>query len=61
MEKYWEEFEDTEENKFVYTDIHKEYVSSTIEYFVHLKYNSLLDHQKNPQKIIKFVKINKQM
>merc|ERR1712226_81083 len=25
MEKYWEEFEDTEENKFVYTDIHKEY------------------------------------
>ena len=23
------EFEDTEENKFIYTDIHKEYVSMT--------------------------------
>lgn len=28
MEKYYEEFEDSEENKFVYTDIHKEYVST---------------------------------
>ena len=27
MEKYYQEFEDTEENKFIYTDIHKEYVS----------------------------------
>jgi hypothetical protein len=27
MEKYYLEFEDTEENKFCYTDIHREYVS----------------------------------
>ena len=27
MEKYYTEFEDTEENKFIYTDIQKEYVS----------------------------------
>ena len=27
MDKYYLEFEDTEENKFIYTDIHKEYVS----------------------------------
>ena len=27
MEKFYLEFEDTEENKFVYTDIHKQYVS----------------------------------
>jgi ADP-ribosylation factor 2-binding protein len=27
LEKYYLEFEDSEENKFVYTDIHKEYVS----------------------------------
>ena len=27
MEKFYQEFEDTEENKFSYTDIHKEYVS----------------------------------
>ena len=27
LEKYYTEFEDTEENKFIYTDIHKEYVS----------------------------------
>jgi len=27
MDKYYKEFEDTEENKFIYTDIHKEYVS----------------------------------
>ncbi len=27
LEKNYHEFEDTEENKFVYTDIHKEYVS----------------------------------
>lgn len=25
MEKYYTEFEDTDENKFIYTDIHKEY------------------------------------
>ena len=30
MEKYYQEFEDTEENKFVYTDIHKEYVSKFV-------------------------------
>ena len=29
MEKYYKEFEDTEENKFIYTDIHKEYVSKS--------------------------------
>ena len=33
MEKYYKEFEDTEENKFIYTDIHKEYVSKTV-YFL---------------------------
>ncbi|XP_005101053.2 ADP-ribosylation factor-like protein 2-binding protein [Aplysia californica] len=27
LEKYYTEFEDTEENKFCYTDIHKEYIS----------------------------------
>ena len=27
LEKYYNEFEDSEENKFCYTDIHKEYVS----------------------------------
>ncbi|GFN92400.1 ADP-ribosylation factor-like protein 2-binding protein [Plakobranchus ocellatus] len=27
LEKYYKEFEDTEENKFCYTDIHKEYIS----------------------------------
>ncbi|KAL8581152.1 hypothetical protein ACOMHN_033599 [Nucella lapillus] len=26
LEKYYHEFEDTEENKFIYTDIHKEYI-----------------------------------
>ena len=28
LDKYYSEFEDSEENKFVYTDIHKEYVSN---------------------------------
>ena len=27
MEKYYHEFEDSEENKFIYTDIFKQYVS----------------------------------
>ena len=27
LEKYYQEFDDTEENKFIYTDIHREYVS----------------------------------
>ena len=27
LDKHYTEFEDSEENKFVYTDIHKEYVS----------------------------------
>ena len=37
MEKYYKEFEDTEENKFIYTDIHKEYVSkiSTFSIVIH--------------------------
>ena len=26
MEQYYEEFEDAEENKFIYTDIHHNYV-----------------------------------
>lgn len=26
MEKYYQHFDDTEENKFIYTDIQKEYV-----------------------------------
>ncbi|ELU02656.1 hypothetical protein CAPTEDRAFT_174401 [Capitella teleta] len=33
MEKYWQEFDDTEENKFIYTDIHKEY-TDLIERYV---------------------------
>ena len=28
LDKYYIEFEDSEENKFAYTDIHKEYVST---------------------------------
>ena len=28
LEKYYAEFDDTEENKFIYTDIHREYVST---------------------------------
>lgn len=27
LEKHFDEFDDTEENKFIYSDIHKEYVS----------------------------------
>ncbi len=27
LEKHYEHFEDTEENKFIYSDIHKNYVS----------------------------------
>ena len=30
LDKYYMEFEDSEENKFVYTDIHKEYVSTLV-------------------------------
>ena len=30
LDKYYMEFEDSEENKFVYTDIHKEYVSTQV-------------------------------
>lgn len=26
LHKYYKEFDDTEENKFIYTDIHKSYV-----------------------------------
>lgn len=33
LEKYYLEFEDTEENKFVYTDIHREYVT-LIEHYL---------------------------
>uniref|UniRef100_A0A0B7AGV8 ADP-ribosylation factor-like protein 2-binding protein n=2 Tax=Arion vulgaris TaxID=1028688 RepID=A0A0B7AGV8_9EUPU len=32
LEKYYKEFEDTEENKFCYTDIHKEYISTIESY-----------------------------
>ena len=37
MEKYYQEFEDTEENKLIYMDIFKEYVSLQIlmEWFLH--------------------------
>ena len=28
LEKYYQEFDDSEENKFIYTDIHREYVSN---------------------------------
>ena len=27
LDKYYDQFEDTEENKFIYSDIHQEYVS----------------------------------
>lgn len=30
LEKYYQEFDDSEENKFIYTDIHREYVSIAI-------------------------------
>ena len=30
LEKYYNEFEDSEENKFIYTDIHREYVSTLL-------------------------------
>ena len=30
LDKYYMEFEDSEENKFIYTDIHKEYVSTRV-------------------------------
>ena len=33
MEKYYNEFDDSEENKFIYTDIHREYVSTKKEKF----------------------------
>jgi len=33
MEEYYEEFEDAEENKFIYTDIHHNYVQS-LEHFM---------------------------
>ncbi|XP_052816391.1 ADP-ribosylation factor-like protein 2-binding protein isoform X2 [Mya arenaria] len=32
LEKYYNEFDDSEENKFIYTDIHKEYVSLVEHY-----------------------------
>ena len=34
MEKYYHEFEDSEENKFSYTDIFKEYVSQSPSSFL---------------------------
>ena len=37
MEKYYNEFEDTEENKLVYMDIFKEYVS-TLTFFCDIKW-----------------------
>jgi hypothetical protein len=39
MEKYWHEFEDSEENKLCYMDIFKEYVRMRI-YFLKLKCTS---------------------
>ena len=33
MEKYYNEFDDTEENKFIYTDIFKQYVSQNASHF----------------------------
>ena len=53
LEKYYNEFEDTEENKFIYTDIHREYVSSCCLqsnfkecgfYLIHNSNNFLLLH-----------------
>lgn len=32
MEKYYQHFDDTEENKFIYTDIQKEYVRKVFFY-----------------------------
>ena len=34
MEKYFNEFEDTEENKLIYMDIFKEYVSPILIHFL---------------------------
>ncbi|XP_022911674.1 ADP-ribosylation factor-like protein 2-binding protein [Onthophagus taurus] len=42
MEKYWQEFDDTEENKFVYTDIFKEY-QNTIEKYIERGLNNKLE------------------
>jgi len=46
MEKYVNEFEDTEENKLIYTDIFKEYVSTVNnqnkEYFQTLYFNNYI-------------------
>lgn len=42
MEKYWNEFDDNEENKLVYMDIFKEYVSwNLITYLNHLQMPSI--------------------
>ncbi|XP_017780543.1 PREDICTED: ADP-ribosylation factor-like protein 2-binding protein isoform X2 [Nicrophorus vespilloides] len=38
MEKHWTEFEDTEENKFIYTDIFREY-GRTIEKYIEEELN----------------------
>lgn len=40
LEKYYHEFDDSEENKFIYTDIHQEYVS--IIYLLYILLNSNL-------------------
>ncbi|XP_076449433.1 ADP-ribosylation factor-like protein 2-binding protein isoform X2 [Babylonia areolata] len=34
LEKYYMDFEDTEENKFIYTDIHKEYIDLVEKFLV---------------------------
>lgn len=43
LEKYWQNFESTEENKFIYMDIFKEY-NETIEKFIQEK---LIENVKN--------------
>jgi len=30
LDKHYDQFEETEENKFIYSDIHQEYVSKTL-------------------------------
>ncbi|XP_053402171.1 ADP-ribosylation factor-like protein 2-binding protein isoform X2 [Mercenaria mercenaria] len=41
LEKYYNEFDDSEENKFIYTDIHREYVS-LVEHYLEEELNKRL-------------------
>ncbi|XP_065163673.1 ADP-ribosylation factor-like protein 2-binding protein [Atheta coriaria] len=45
MEKHWHEFEDTEENKFSYTDIFNEYIE-TVEKYLENELTNRVQHFK---------------